>query len=318
MKLVFAGTPDFAVPALEALVQSNHDVIAVLTQPDRPAGRGKNMSVSAVKSCAVKNNIRVHQPEHLRGEYEERVISLLEGGVDALIVVAYGLLIPESILNVTRYGCINIHPSALPLWRGASPIQHTILNGEATTAITIMQMDKGMDSGPILSQNRYEVGSTETSAELHDRLSVAGANELLKTLCELQQGQIEAIPQQHDLATYTKKIRKSDALLNWNLSAEQLSYCVRAYNSWPVAFTHLFQERLRIWKAVPVNIEKGEQDEVRPGTIVGLSEMGMDVMTANGVLRILEVQCPGSKVMSLRDFVNGRSDGIAVGETVLS
>ena len=272
--------------------------------------------MSAIKSVALENNLSVYQPENLQGENGQHIIGLLGKGVDAMIVVAYGLIVSSSILHAPRLGCINIHPSRLPAWRGAAPIQHTVLYGEGETAVTIMQMDAGMDSGPILSQTNYSVGDTETSAQLHDRLAVAGANDLLRTLDDLEAGEIVPQPQHHALATYTKKIHKADAVLDWTLSAAELACRVRAFNSWPVAYTHLHEQRLRVWRAEPVNMT--EKVLGTPGTIACLTEKGMDVVTGDGVLRILELQCPGSKVMSVRDFVNSKAADITVGETTLS
>lgn len=317
MKLYFAGTPEFAVPSLESLMASSHEVCGVLTQPDRPAGRGKKLSMSAIKERALELKLPVHQPENLRGVIGQEVVEMLQN-VDVLVVVAYGLILPDSILNACHYGCINLHPSRLPSWRGAAPIQHTLLNGERDTAITIMQMDRGMDSGDILLQVPYPVLEHETSGELHARLAKLGAIDLVQALDQLEQGAISPVPQDHDSATYTKKIHKKDAKLDWSLPATTLENQVRAYSPWPVSFAEINGERLRVWRATARPFEVSDVERCKPGLVVEFNEAGLDVLTGEGVLSITELQRPGGKRITIQDFYHGNTMPLTVGETKLS
>jgi methionyl-tRNA formyltransferase len=313
MRIVFAGTPEFALPPLRALIESNHEVVAVLSQPDRPAGRGQKLQASAVKRLAIDNSLTVITPENLREDNGDNIISLLSDQIDVMVVVAYGLIIPERILSVPRYGCINIHPSKLPLWRGAAPIQYSILSGDAQTAMSIIQMDKGMDTGDILYQHDTDIGNGETAAELHERMAALGAECLLKTLELVSTGQLQPQAQDHTRATYSQKITKQDALIDWQLSATDILLRVRAFNAWPVAYTHLGEMRLRIWQAEVLD----QATDSQPGTVIAFSTLGLDVATGEGVLRITACQRPGSKVLPIKDFYHSAQSDWAVGESIL-
>ena len=241
LKIVFAGTPDFSVPALDALLTSGHDVIAVYTQPDRPAGRGRKLTASPVKARALEHGIPVHQPLSLkRPEEQERLAALAP---DVMVVVAYGLLLPPAVLAIPRLGCVNIHASLLPRWRGAAPIQRAILAGDAETGVTLMQMEKGLDTGPMLATVRCPIGPDDTAETLHDRLAALGAGALVPTLERLDRGEITAEPQDDTQACYAAKLDKAEAVLDWRRPAVELERQVRAFNPWPVAQTG-FQERV--------------------------------------------------------------------------
>lgn len=305
LKIVFAGTPEFAVPALETLLKSNHTVYAVYTQPDRPAGRGQKLMASPVKQLALQHNIPIFQPQSLRLPAEQQNLRALQP--DLMIVVAYGLLLPKEVLTIPRLGCINIHASLLPRWRGAAPIQRAILAGDTTTGITYMQMDVGLDTGDMLQQIACSIESTDSAQNLHDKLSQIGANHLLALLEQLETGQLKPTPQDTNQATYAAKLEKTEALINWNLSAQQLERQVRAFNPWPVAYTHWNGEILRVWAAQQLTTDlSANSPSVIPGTIIAASKQGIDVATASGYLRLLKLQLPGGKALSAADFFNAR------------
>ena len=312
MRVVFAGTPEFAVPTLSALFESHHQVVAVLCQPDRPAGRGRKVTSGPIKRLAQSNGVPVLQPQTLRGESKNDVIHLLEDDIDVMVVVAYGLILPEQLLSIPRFGCINIHPSKLPLWRGAAPIQYSILSGSSDTAMTLIQMDKGMDTGDILYQEETQIESGECAQELHDRMAILGANALLETLERLENGQCGPVPQNHENATYSEKIIKAHGLIDWSQSAENIVLQVRAYNPWPVAFTHCNDQQIRIWRAEVID----HISDLPPGTVASFSKKGLDIATGDGCVRVIECQRPGSKVMSIASFFNSAADEFIVGESV--
>ena len=298
MKIVFAGTPDFSVPTLKGLLETEHTVCAVYTQPDRPAGRGRAVKQSPVKVLAVNSGIPVYQPESLIAEAEN--LRLREFEADLMVVIAYGLILPANILDIPRLGCINVHASLLPRWRGAAPIQRAVLAGDEITGVTIMQMEQGLDTGPMFYKKDCRIGAFETSSELHDRLALLGAEALQDVLPDIAKGRIVPEIQDHSCATYAAKLRKKDALLDWSRSAKALQHQIQGLNSWPVAQTTLNGKVLRIWRAQAVDAISTAE----PGIIVSSREKVLDVATGDGVLRLLEVQQPGGKRMLVEAFLN--------------
>ena len=302
IRIVYAGTPEFSVPALEALIDSDFEVVAVYTQPDRPAGRGREPRPSAVKLKALENNIPVFQPESLKSVEAQQYLSELKP--DLMIVTAYGLLLPKAVLDIPRLGCINIHASLLPRWRGAAPIQRAILSGDKTTGITIMQIDEGLDTGGMLAKTECAIDADDTGSSLHDRLMALGAETLMTMLPAFIGGEIKAETQDESLATYAGKLSKQEAEIDWSQPAEQLERSVRAYNAWPVAFTGWQKkgktETLRVWKSIVV-----EGNNTQPsGTVINSGRDGIDVVTGEGVLRLLDVQPAGKKLMPATEFAN--------------
>ena len=298
MNLIFAGTPAFAVPALEALLHAGHVIHAVYTQPDRPAGRGRKLTASPVKACAQKLGLEIRQPEKLLGE-ENRLRS---DEPDAMIVIAYGLLLPPTVLAIPRYGCINVHASLLPRWRGAAPIPRAIEAGDEVTGVSIMQMEAGLDTGPVLADARTPVEETDTAQTLHDRLAQLGADTLVATLERLARGEAKPRAQDEALACYASKLRKDESPLDWTRPAVVLQRKVRALDPWPVASTTWHGKTLRIWEAVPgvKNVAAG-----LPGTIVQADASGIHVLTGDGVLILRRLQAEGGKILAAGDFLNG-------------
>lgn len=297
MKIIYAGTPEFAVPALAALIQSSHEVSLVLTQPDRPAGRGMKLKPSPVKSLALEHGILVFQPETLKDAAVQARIA--QENADALVVAAYGLIIPTAVLNMPRHGCYNIHASLLPRWRGAAPIQRSLLAGDKETGVTIMEVVPALDAGAMILRGSLPITEQDTAQTLHDGLARIGAELMLQAMDRLEQeGKLEAEPQDEALVTYAEKLQKTEAAIDWRKSAEELSRQVRAFNPFPVAQSTLKGETCRIWMAQAV------AGAAKPGAIVSLDD-GILVGCGQGLLRIEELQLPGGKRLKARDFLAG-------------
>jgi methionyl-tRNA formyltransferase len=298
LNIVFGGTPEFAVPALEALIAAGHRVTAVYTQPDRPSGRGQRVSQSPIKAAALRHGLVLEQPSTLREP--NAAARLAAYRPDVMVVVAYGLLLPQAILDVPRLGCINIHGSLLPRWRGAAPIHRALLAGDAVTGVSIMRMDAGLDTGPVLSMHETKIEARESENTLHDRLAMMGAQALVTTLDKYAASELAPQTQATTGVTYAHKIRKEEALLDWRRSATELDAQVRAFNPRPVAETRWRDQQLRIWEAIPVLGDKN----VVPGTVISADASGIVVATGAGALSLLRVQQAGRKQMSASEFLN--------------
>jgi len=323
LNIIFAGTPEFAAQHLAALINSDHNVVAVYCPPDKPAGRGKRLTACATKLLALEHNIIVEQPINFKNEEDQQ--QLAQYNADIMVVVAYGLLLPEVILNSPRLGCINVHGSILPKWRGAAPIQRSLEAGDKKTGVTIMQMDKGLDTGDMILTAECEIENIDTSASLYDKLANLGPTALVNTLTIMAEPDYQAsnhnVAQDNELATYAKKLDKAEAELNWQLSANELHRKIRAYIPWPVAqFTVTESEaesegkqhRLRIWQASV----QGYQGNADPGTIIKADKDGIEVATTNGSLRLEVIQLPGKKALAVKDILNGRSDWFVAGSLI--
>lgn len=298
LRIVFAGTPDFAARHLEALIASDHEIVAVYTQPDRPAGRGKKLTPSAVKVLAESHNLPVMQPESLKGEASQSELAMFNA--DLMVVVAYGLLLPKPILETPRLGCINVHGSILPKWRGAAPIQRALWAGDDETGITIMQMDEGLDTGDMLDIATLPVAHDDTSASLYDKLAELGPNALVRVVDNLSS--FTPKKQNEAEASYAKKLSKDEARMNWQLSAAQLDRNVRAFNPWPVAWTVAEDHNIKIWQVTVLS----EHVDTPPGTVIRADKKGIVVATGKGLLSINRLQIPGKKAMSAADVMNAR------------
>lgn len=310
LRIVYAGTPEFAVPALTVLCRSPHQVLAVYTQPDRPAGRGRILTASPVKACAMAHGLPVEQPVNFRDAAQMEW--LRSYAPDVLVVAAYGLILPQAVLDIPRYGCINIHASLLPRWRGAAPIQRALLAGDAETGVTIMRMEAGLDTGPMLLKQGLAIAARDTAAALHDRLAVLGAGLLLAVLDDLPAALIRAQRQPEAGATYAKKLNKGEAPLDWSLPAVQLDRQVRAFVPWPVAETRLHGEQLRVWQAAVVD---GTQ-AAPPGTVLRADAGGIQVVCGTDVLNLIQVQQAGHKMLAAADFIKSHAlTGVQLGIT---
>lgn len=313
LNIIFAGTPDFAATHLQALLNSQHNVIAVYTQPDKPAGRGKKLQASPVKQLAEQHNIPVYQPKSLRKEEAQAELQALNA--DVMVVVAYGLILPKAVLDAPRLGCLNVHGSILPRWRGAAPIQRAIWAGDQETGVTIMQMDIGLDTGDMLHKVYTPIEPNETSATLYHKLAELAPPALIEVLDNLERGKFVPEKQQDELANYADKLSKEEALLDWNLPAEQLERNIRAFNPAPIAYLNLTvdgkEERIKVYQAVVF-----AHQNAKVGTILNVDKTGIQIATVDGVLNITQLQPSGKKPMSVQDFLNGRGDWFKVGQTI--
>ncbi|MCO6412878.1 MAG: methionyl-tRNA formyltransferase [Thiogranum sp.] len=299
MRIVFAGTPEFSVPTLEALLGSRHTVVGVYTQPDRPAGRGRKLVPGPVKQLALRHGTPVFQPANLNAAPAQGELAALRP--DLMVVIAYGLILPQAVLDLPSLGCVNLHASLLPRWRGAAPIQRAILAGDPETGVCLMQMEAGLDSGPILAEARIPIREDETGGSLHDRLSQLAARLLATHLDDLEHNRLSPRPQDPTQVTYAGKLDKAEAVIDWRLDAVRLERQVRAFNPWPVAQTLYKNNVLRVWEAMAVVNCGGE-----PGTVVEADKQGIDVACGTGCLRLLQIQLPGGKRLGPRDFLNAR------------
>lgn len=302
MKLVFMGTPDFAVPCLEELINAGHEIIGVFTQPDKPVGRKRVMTPPPVKVCAEKNGITVYQPDSVRTE--EALSLVKELNPDCVVVVAYGKIIPSEMLKLPKFGFVNVHGSLLPKYRGAAPIQWSIIDGETKTGVTTMQMDDGIDTGDMLEVSETEIGENETAGELFDRLAEMGGKLIVSTLSKLEKGELTPIPQDHEKSNYAKIISKEMALIDFNMSAENVFNLIRGFNPWPIAYTIIGDKRLKVFAAEKIGSVNGKAGEVvsSDGTLTVAFGDG------NG-LKFTDVQLEGSKRMSATEMLKGRPIG---------
>lgn len=298
MKIIFAGTPEIATVPLQALLQSKHEVIAVYTQPDRPAGRGKKLMPSPVKILALQHSLIVEQPENFK--LEETREKLKSHQADVMVVMAYGLLLPMSILEAPKHGCLNIHVSLLPRWRGAAPVQHALLFGDKETGVTIMQMDKGLDTGAILHQQSCIINEKDTSESIYARLAEIASPLLLKTLEDIENNNTNPITQNNELATYAHKIKKHDAKIDWHETSAVIDRKVRAYFPAPIAFFEWKKELVRIWQGYPVI----NASEKTPGSVIEFNKHGLTLKTSDGAYCITRLQFPGKNPLSAHEILN--------------
>lgn len=306
MRIIFAGTPDFAAETLKVLLQTEHDICAVYTQPDRPSGRGRKLTPSPVKQLALEHHIPVEQPLNFKSQQSLEVLAGYQA--DLMVVVAYGLLLPQQVLDTPRLGCINVHASLLPRWRGAAPIQRAILAGDKETGVGIMKMEAGLDTGPVLLEARCPIHRDDTAQLLHDRLAALGAEALVTSLDDIESRLDKASPQDGNLSTYARKLEKKEALIDWQQPATQILRQINAFNPWPVAQTQWHDDTMRIWRALVADSDQSGQ----PGEVLNVSKQGIDIATGDGVLRITQLQVPGKRAMAVQDFLNANQ--LAVGE----
>lgn len=317
LNIIFAGTPDFAAQHLAALINSEHNIVAVYCPPDKPAGRGKKLTACATKLLAIEHNLPVEQPINFKETSAQQ--QLAQYNADVMVVVAYGLLLPEVILNAPRLGCINVHGSLLPKWRGAAPIQRALEAGDEQTGVTIMQMNKGLDTGDMILTSQCQIENTDTSASLYEKLAQLGPTALVDTLALMTTDTHTAVSQNNDLATYAHKLDKAEAEVNWQLTASELDRKIRAYIPWPVAqFTFTEdtqnnkQHRIRIWQASVKTIETTKP----AGTIISADKDGIVVATAKNAICLEVLQLPNKKSLPVQDILNGRADWFKVGANI--
>ncbi|OCH12115.1 MULTISPECIES: methionyl-tRNA formyltransferase [unclassified Aliivibrio] len=310
LRIVFAGTPDFAARHLLALINSHHEVIGVYTQPDRPAGRGKKLTASPVKEVALEHNIPVFQPENFKSDEAKQ--ELAELNADLMVVVAYGLLLPQTVLDTPKLGCINVHGSILPRWRGAAPIQRSIWAGDAETGVTIMQMDIGLDTGDMLSIATLPIETTDTSASMYNKLAELGPIALVDCLSTIANGTAVAQKQNDELANYAKKLSKEEAKIDWTMDADAIERCVRAFNPWPMSHFSVEDKAIKVWQS---RVENYEGDAL-PGTIIQADKTGIYVATGTNAIVFEQLQVPGKKAMGVQDILNSRKEWFEVGNTL--
>jgi methionyl-tRNA formyltransferase len=309
MKIIFAGTPEFAVPCLQMLLDSKYEVCAVYTQPDRPAGRGRKLQPSPVKELAVAAGIPVFQPLTMKTSDDLQQIKSFDA--DLMVVVAYGMILTQDVLDTPRLGCINVHASLLPRWRGAAPIQRALMAGDEKTGVTIMQIVRKLDAGDMLHKEECVISATDTASDLHDKLAALGAIGLSKVLEQIEAGILHPEPQDEALVTYAEKLEKSEAAIDWTKPATEIALKVRGLNAWPVAQTLYQGNVLRIWQATEVSDDSPQQ--LQPG-VVRCAGKHMDVATGKGFLRLLEIQLPGGKRMPVQAFLSAHDvDGVKLG-----
>lgn len=299
MRVIFMGTPDFAVGTLEAIINAGYEVVLVVSQPDKAVGRSKALKYTPVKACAIEHNIPVYQPEKVRSP--ECIAHLKEYGPDIIIVEAFGQIIPKAILDIPPYGCINVHASLLPKYRGAAPIQWAVINGDKVTGVTTMRMDEGLDTGDMIMKEEVVLAADETGGSLFERLSATGAELCVKTMEAILSDTAVYTPQDSSKATHTAKIHKELGCIDWTKSAQNIECLIRGLDPWPSAYTRIDDKTLKIWKAEIVSGEK----EAAPGCIVKINKDSIWVQTGNGILSLLEVQLAGKKRMAVESFLNG-------------
>jgi len=310
LKIIFAGTPDFAAQHLTALLASEHQVVGVFTQPDRPAGRGNKLTPSPVKVLALEHNIPLFQPKSLRPEENQQLVADLHA--DLMVVVAYGLILPKAVLEMPRLGCINVHGSLLPRWRGAAPIQRSLWAGDSETGVTIMQMDVGLDTGDMLYKLSCPIESSDTSATLYNKLAQLGPTGMLATIQQLADGSAKPEVQDETAVNYAEKLSKEEARLDWSLSAAQLERCIRAFNPWPMSYFMVEDQPVKVWSAQVLPHQANSQ----PGEIVHADKKGIQIATSDGVLNITELQPAGKKAMKAQDILNSRREWFIQGNVL--
>ncbi|WP_158380253.1 methionyl-tRNA formyltransferase [Candidatus Williamhamiltonella defendens] len=315
LKIIFAGTPDLSACHLQHLLSHKQNILSVFTRPDLPAGRGKKLAFSPVKMLATQHHIPVYQPHSLGLKEEQQ--SILDLDADVMVVVAYGLLLPKAVLNMPRLGCINVHPSLLPRWRGAAPIQRAIWAGDKETGVTIMQMDSGLDTGNMLYKTVHPIQPDDTSASLQAKLASLGSQDLLLTLKKMARGHIHGETQNEAHTTYAHKLTKKEAKLDWSLPAAHLERCVRAFNPWPVSYFIMNEQIIKVWEAQSM-LDSQQVSHLQPGTVLKSDKNGIQILTSDGVLNMTKFQLPGKKIISARDVLNSRNEWFQIGKQLLS